>query len=388
MAGKLRVGIVGGGIGGLAAANAMLQRGLDVTVFEQARALGEVGAGVMTAPNAIRLLSRAGFGAEIERLGRRIQEGSQYRRMDGGVVGPIKLGDSAGEFGLYGMHRADLLSILAAGLPESMIRTGHRCTGFRQGVAGATVTFENGAEFEADVVIAADGIHSRLQQEVVEPGEPEFSGLVAYRGLVPADTLPGWRTDVHMVWMGEGKHFMVFPVRGGKLLNFVGFLPSDQPAKESWSGRGDAAALASAFAGWDPLIGQLLAQVEEPFWWGLFDREPLEKWTSGRLALTGDAAHAMLPHLGQGANQSIEDAFALAARLAEATPETAPQALKAYEAIRRPRAIKVQLASRVNGRRYDSQYEDLNVRDAEIANAAQLRSWLYDYDLDKELAAL
>lgn len=387
MSERLSVAVVGGGIGGLSAANALVRHGVDVTVFEQAAQLGEVGAGVMTTPNSIRLLSRMGFGAEIERLGVRITDESAYMRLDGSKVGPIKTGDTSGEYGVHGMHRADLLSILASGLPGDVVRAGHQCVGFSQDAEKARLFFANGAEFEADAVVAADGIHSRLQREAVEPAEPVFSGMVAYRGLVAADRVPGWRRDVHLVWMGEGKHFMVFPVRSGTLLNFVGFLPSDYPARESWSGRGDAAALAAAFAGWDPRIETLLAQVENPFWWGLFDREPLPRWTNGRLGLLGDAAHAMLPHLGQGVNQSIEDGVALASLLAASDRTAVPSALAAYESLRRPRAVKVQLGSRANGRRYDSQYTDLAKRDAEIADAATLRAWLYDYDVEKDLAA-
>lgn len=384
---RLNVAIIGGGIGGLAAANALVRSGVDVTVFEQAAQLGEVGAGVMITPNSVRLFDRMGMAADLERMGGRIREGSSYLRMDGTPVGPISLGDSAGEWGIYGMHRADLLGLLADRLPEGVVRTGHRCTGFAQDADGARVTFADGNEFAADVVVAADGIHSVLREDVVEPAQPVFSGMVAYRGLVAADRLPDWRRDVHLVWMGEGKHFMVFPVRGGTLLNFVGFLPSDFPAEESWSGHGDADALAKAFAGWDPRLENLLAQVEDPFWWGLFDREPLERWTSGRLALLGDAAHAMLPHLGQGANQAVEDGVALAALLGRADRTTAADALRAYEELRRPRAVKVQLGARANGRRYDSQYDDLTVRDAEIADAGSLRAWLYDYDVERELAA-
>lgn len=388
MGDRLRVAIVGGGIGGLAAANALVRRGAEVTVFEQAAELGEVGAGVMITPNSIRLLARMGFGPDVARLGVKIGEESAYLRMDGSKVGAIRTGDTAGEHGVYGMHRADLLAILTEGLPAGVVRAGHRCQDFSQGANGARLRFENGNEFEADVVVGADGLHSRLQREVVKPAEPVFSGMVAYRGLVVADRLPAWRRDAHLVWMGEGKHFMVFPVRGGSLLNFVAFLPSNHAAEESWSGHGDAKVLAAAFAGWDPRVEDLLTQVENPFWWGLFDREPLTRWTNGRLALLGDAAHAMLPHLGQGANQSIEDAVGLAAILAASRRVEVSTALAAYETLRRPRAVSVQIGSRANGQRYDSQYDDLGRRDAEIRDAATMRAWLYDYDVEEEAARL
>jgi salicylate hydroxylase len=385
MAKRLKVAIVGGGIGGLSTANAMVRDGHEVHVFEQAKQLGEVGAGVMIAPNSVRLLERLGFRNGLERLGGRIAEGSSYRRMDGSVVGPVMTSDSSGENGAYGMHRADLLNMLADHLPESTVNTGHKCVGIEQDPDMARLTFENGRTVEADVVVAADGIHSQLRERAVEPTPPVFSGMVAYRGLVSRDQLPSWRNDVHMVWMGEGKHFMVFPVRGGEMLNFVGFLPSGYPAEESWAGKGDVNELVKAFAGWDPLVTQLIGQVKNPFWWGLFDREPLERWTFGRLVLLGDAAHAMLPHLGQGANQAIEDGVALSALLSQVDPALVSEALARYEQVRKPRATKVQLGSRANGNRYDSRYDDLAQRDAEIANAADFRKWLYDYDVEKHL---
>jgi salicylate hydroxylase len=387
MAERLKIAIIGGGIGGLSAANAMVRDGHDVHVFEQAPELGEVGAGVMIAPNSVRLFERLGLRSDLERLGGRVTEGS-YRRMDGSVVGPVMTSDSSGKNGAFGMHRADLLDMLADHLPDSTVSTGHKCVGIEQGSEVARLSFENGREFEADVVVAADGIHSRLREKVVEPKPPVFSGMVAYRGLVSRDLLPGWRGDVHLVWMGEGKHFMVFPVRGGNVLNFVGFLPSDYPAEESWGGKGDVNQLAKAFAGWDPLVTQLIDQVKDPFWWGLFDRDPLERWTSGRLVLLGDAAHAMLPHLGQGANQAVEDGVALSALLSRADRASAPEALMRYERLRKPRTTQVQLGARANGHRYDSRYDDLTQRDAEIADAGDFRTWLYDYDVENDLATL
>jgi len=183
--------------------------------------------------------------------------------------------------------------------------------------------------------------------------------------------------------MGHGKHFMVFPVRSGTLLNYVGFVPLDIETVESWSAIGDRDQLADSFAGWDPQIGKLLDKVETCFWWGLFDRRPLRTWCNGRLTLLGDAAHPMLPHLGQGANQAIEDGVALAVLLQGRSAAEAPAALRAYEALRRPRASMVQSESRKNGMRYDSQYSSLEKRDEEIRNIAALRLSLYDYDVER-----
>jgi salicylate hydroxylase len=214
-----------------------------------------------------------------------------------------------------------------------------------------------------------------------------FSGSVAYRGLVAHERIPDWPTDSWMMWLGKAKHFLTFPVRAGKLINYVGFVPADAEMKESWSAPGDPDVLRREFAGWDPRIESLLQQVELTFRWALYDREPLPTWTNGRLTLLGDAAHPMLPHLGQGANQSIEDGMALATILAGTERRSAPAALLAYERLRRERVAAVQRGARENGLRYDSFYADLAVRDAEIAAHAEFRRKLYDHDVVPEAKA-
>ncbi len=379
---KLRAAVIGGGMGGLAAANAMMQRGLDVTVFEQAAALGEVGAGIFVYPNSLRQLERMGFGEALAKVGAKVGPGSHYNRMDGSIVGNITTTDSAGWNGMYGMHRADILNALAAALPPGAVRTGHRAVDFSQTADKATVRFANGETFEVDLVVAADGINSVLQPFVVEPSAPEYSGFRAYRGLVSRDRLESWPDQTHQVWMGEGKHFMVFPVRSGTLLNSVGFVPTPHETIESWSAIGDRDELAASFADWDPRITNLLSKVESCFWWGLFDRRPLENWTNGRLTLLGDAAHAMLPHLGQGANQAVEDAVALGVFLEGRSNDEVPAMLRAYDNLRRPRASMVQTEARQNGRRYDTLYDSVEQRDAEIRDSAAFRRSLYDYDIE------
>lgn len=382
-----RVAIVGGGIGGLFAANALTAQGLQASVYEQAPAIGEVGAGVFLTPNSVRHLQRIGLAPAVEKWGARVGRDSRYFRHDGAPIAPVQVTDSSGWNATFGMHRADIVDILAAALPPGTVHAAHRCSGFEQDGDAARVSFANGTVAEADIVIAADGIHSELRPHVFPPSRPVFHGSVAYRGLVPHERLPDWPTDRWQMWLGQGRHFLTFPVRAGTLINYVGFVPTDEQMKESWSAPGDPDVLRQEFAGWDPRIGQVLSEVRQTFRWALYDREPLPVWTKGRLSLLGDAAHPMLPHLGQGANQSIEDGMALATILGRADRAAAPLALVAYERLRRERVAQVQRGARENGMRYDSAYSDLGVRDAEIAAHAEFRKRLYDYDVVPEAEA-
>jgi salicylate hydroxylase len=387
VASRPNVVVVGGGIGGLFAANALIAQGLRVSVYEQAPALGEVGAGVFLTPNSVRQLQRVGLGPAVEKWGARVGPGSQYFRHDGAPIAPVQVTDSSGWNATFGMHRADLVDFLAAALPRDTVHTGHSATAFEQIGEVARVTFANGTVVEGDIVIAADGIHSELRQYVAPPSRTVFHGSAAYRGLVPHEHVPRWPTNAWLMWLGKGKHFLSFPVRAGKFVNYVGFVTADEEMKESWSAPGDPDVLRAEFAGWDPRIESLLSQVRATFRWALYDREPLPTWTKGRLTLLGDAAHPMLPHLGQGANQSIEDGMALATILVRADRATAPAALVAYERLRRARVANVQRGARENGMRYDSLYADLGVRDAEIAAHAAFRKTLYDHDVVPEAQA-
>jgi salicylate hydroxylase len=384
--------IVGGGIGGLFVANALVTYGLPVSVYEQAPALGEVGAGVYITPNSVRHLQRVGLGPAVDTWGAKVgKKNSRYYHHDGSLIAPVQVTDSTGWNATYGMHRADLVEMLAKALPAGVVHTGYQCTGFERNGGTARVTFANGKTAEGDVVIGADGIHSVLRPHVFPPPRPVFSGTVAYRGYVQTERVSDWPAVAWEMWLGQGKHFLTYPMRAGSLINFVGFVPADDKMKEgfkeSWSAPGDPEALRREFAAWDPRIGALLRQVEKTFRSALHDRDPSPCWTRGRLTLLGDAAHAMLPHLGQGANQSIEDGMALATILSNASRETVPGALLAYERLRRERAASVQSGARANGLRYDSFHSDLNVRDAEITAHAEFRKRLYDHDVVSEARA-
>jgi len=377
----MRIVIVGGGIGGLFAANALIACGLDVSVYEQAPALGEVGAGVYITPNAVRQLERVGLGSAVEKWGARVGPKSHYFRHDGSPIAPVQVTDASGWNASFGMHRADLVDFLAAALPAGVVRCAHRATSFEQTGGVARVRFANGASAEGDVVVGADGIHSALRPYVSPPSKPVFHGTICYRGLVSRERLPGWPMDRWQMWAGPKKHFLVFPVRHGEMVNYVGFVPTDEEMRESWSASGDPDMLRREFEGWDPRIAHVLQQVDKCFRWALYDREPLPGWSRGRLTLLGDAAHAMLPHLGQGANQSIEDGMALATILSRADHAAVPAALLAYERLRRERVAQVQLGARQHGLRVDSMVADLAVRDAELAAHAEFRKQLYSYDV-------
>ena len=378
---RLNIAIVGGGIGGLFAANALLARGMRVAVYEQAATIGEIGAGVYVTPNAVRHLRSVGLGGAVERRGARVGAESAYFHHDGAFIAPVQVTDAAGWNACFGMHRADYVALLAAPLPAGIIRTGHRAVGFEQAADVARVHFANGAVAEADVVIGADGIHSELRPHVFPPSKPIFHGTISYRGLVPRERLPAWPMDRWQMWAGPAKHFLVFPVRGGTLVNYVGFVPADEEMKESWSAPGDPEVLRREFQGWDARVGEVLEQVDRTFRWALYDREPLPTWTRGRLGLLGDAAHPMLPHLGQGANQAIEDGMALATILARADAASAPRCLLAYERLRRERVAEVQLGARRHGLRVDSMVDDLRKRDADLVAHAEFRKQLYSYDV-------
>jgi salicylate hydroxylase len=381
MASSPTVAIIGGGIGGLFAANALIANGIPVSVHEQASALGEVGAGVFVTPNAVRQLERVGLLPAVEKWGARVGPGSSYFRHDGTPIAPVQVADANGWNACFGMHRADFVELLAGKLPTGIVRTGHRAVGFEQDGDVARVRFANGETVEADVVVGADGIHSELRPFVFPPSTPVFHGTISYRGLIPLERLPGWPTERWEMWAGPARHFLVFPVRHGTMVNYVGFVPTDREMKESWSAPGDPAVLRREFEGWDARIGEVLKQVDKTFRWALYDREPLPGWSKGRLTLLGDAAHPMLPHLGQGANQSIEDGMALATILAQTDSSGVPAALLAYEKLRRERVAEVQLGARKQGLRVDSASGDLRTRDAELAAQAEFRKHLYTYDV-------
>lgn len=386
---SLRVAIVGGGIGGLAAALFLRRVGITATVYEQSSQLRETGAGIVVPPNMARLLDALGLSAALKQVAVPLQAAWEFRRwQDSSVLFVQPMGELCQQ--LYGapcyvVHRAELLALLQAALPPEQVRLDHRCTAITPHEDGVQISFAHdpGAAVQADALIGADGIHS-VVRPLIEADDARFSGLCAFRCLVSADLAPGLALrPVQTLWLGPGRHLVHYPVSVGKLVNIVAIVPAGDWRSESWTEAGEVADMQAHFLGWHPDVQQLLASATQTRRWALLDRSPLGRWSMGRVSLLGDAAHAMLPFFAQGAAQAFEDAAVLADCLRQATPASAPQALQAYEARRRPRASQVQEMSRGRELRnhLDDGPEQLE-RDAAFARADPLRdsAWLYGHD--------
>jgi salicylate hydroxylase len=310
MSGK-SIAVVGGGIGGVSAALNLLRAGFDVHVYEQSRALREVGAGINVTPNATRVIYGLGLGDKLAGLGVMPIAVHQQRWDDGRTLLRTPLGTEIERyfgFPQYQSHRADVLNMLVGALPPDRMHLGHRLTGFSERADKIEAQFENGVRATADALIGADGIHSMVQRQLFGATPPRFTGCAAFRGLVPAEKLKHLDLEVVLqVTMGPGKHFVRYFVASMRYVNFVALIDQDTWAKESWTDRGDVNEARAAFAGWHKDVSGVLDAVEETFIWGLFDRAPLARWSVGRVTLLGDACHPMLPFVAQCAAQAMED---------------------------------------------------------------------------------
>jgi salicylate hydroxylase len=347
--------IAGGGIAGVAAALGFVRAGWSATVFEQAAALGEVGAGLQLSPNACKVLGRLGVLPDI----RARANAPEAAEMRDGVTGELiyraaLAADAEARWGAPYLHilRADLLDVLAGAASKAGVglELGKTAVGAVSRTDSAALHLREGTAREGDVVVGADGIRSALRTVMGPAEEPRFTGQVAWRGLVPAGALPREAVGPTVtVWVGAGRHVVTYPVRGGRLVNFVAVLERAEWAEEGWSAPGDPGELRAAFADWAAPVTAVLEAVGDCFLWGLFDRPEQVRWTRERIALIGDAAHPMLPFLAQGAAMALEDGAALVRRVAGANTGI-PAALAAYEEERWPRIARVLQRSRANGR--------------------------------------
>jgi salicylate hydroxylase len=384
----MRISVIGGGIGGLAAALQLLKAGLDVHVYEQAERIGEIGAGIQISPNASRLLLRLNLGTAMDRVGIRPHAVHQRRWDDGRTLQLAPIGPEVeATFGApyYHFHRGNLVSLLAEALPQERLHVGHKLVALDQNRESVIARFDNGAMAEADLLVGADGIHSRVRGLVFGPEKPRFTGCVAWRALVPAERIRHLEVEtVSHNWMGPGGHVVHYWVSAGRMMNVVCVVEHGDWTKESWTDKGEVSDVLARYEGWHPTVRGLISAFPETFIWALHDRAELPRWSAGRVALLGDACHPMLPMMAQGAAQAIEDGAALASLL-KAMPDDIAGALARYEALRKPRATRLQQASAANRTRFHLPDGDAQrARDEALATSGDRSianiGWLYAHD--------
>jgi salicylate hydroxylase len=385
----LRVVIIGAGIGGLAAACALHQRGFEVAIFERAEKLEEVGAGLQIGPNGVRVLRALGLGEALRRNAFEPTDMVSLKWDDASLRfrEPMR-GYYLEKFGVPYMtaHRADIHAMLREAVDEVPLRLCAHCVGADTVNGMAVAGFADGTQVEVDIVIAADGIRSTIRAQRFGADAPRFTGMMAWRAMVPMDCVPtrvgpggsvALARGEYIGWIGPNGHVITYPIGGaGDTLNIFGGHYTHEWVEESWSAPSSRDELIAAKAGWNEALLGMFAHVEHLFKWGIYDRDPLPQWTSGRVTLLGDAAHPTMPTLAQGANMAIEDGYVLASALAQ--HDDVDAALATYVAARQPRTARVTLQSR-----------------QQFANNRKVppppfldRSWIFSFDVTREESAL
>jgi salicylate hydroxylase len=388
MAPSCRMAIVGGGLAGLAAANALKVFGIAADVFETAPALGEIGAAVNTSPQAVKALQAIGLGDKIAEVGHR-SPGIYTRNMQSGEF--LEFNDrfkAAARYGApyYSFHRADLLDALASGLDRSAIHLGHRLTAIAEHSDRVELVFENGARVEAEFVIGADGIRSVIRQALYGSDNPTYTGQMVWRSLLNAADVPAEVLEPtgHTQWVGPGRHFIAYHIRAGRLVNIVTQQDTDKWVEEGWSTRGDVEEMRLSFPDPEPRLAKLLSLVTECSKWGLFTRPLTQNWGRRRIQLIGDAAHAMLPNAGQGACQAFEDAYILGRWLGASRDPV--EGFANFRRVRIPRVHGVQRLSLANAR--FKHMDDAAAQKASIASGQGSvhgsSEWVWEYDPVRE----
>lgn len=394
---RMKVLVVGGGIGGITCMLALRQRGVDAQLFEQAAAFGQVGAGIQVSSNAARILLKLGLGPALKKVAT-YPEARDYRGWDTGErLYYTQLGQKAeAHFGspYYAAHRAELLDVLLSELDEYGVRLGSRVEYVYQDDRGVSLTLADGTTAQGDILVGADGIHSTVRAQLLGKESPRYTGNVAWRGLVPAERVAHLNLgSVVGVWMGPNRSIVQYYVSAGRTFNWIGISRSPQPARESWLAEGRIEDALAEYDGWHLTIRTIIAATPKVLRQALYDREPLPDWQVGRIVLLGDAAHPMLPFYAQGGAQSIEDAYVLAGCIAEGQDRPLA-ALARFVKMRLPRTAWMQGLARREEELYQSNdAATIKARNArmrvsrtpETATFPPEQEQLYGYDADTEL---
>lgn len=382
MESQLNVAVIGAGIGGLAAALALQRAGCRVRVYEQSATLGEVGAGLSISPNGALGLHALGVFAEFREHAYAPDEQAVRHYRTARVLAHVPRGERLQQqYGerYYVIHRADLHSVLATAVrnndPDAIV-TGQRFVELEQDAEQVCARFEDGKSTEVDMLLGADGVRSRVRSNLFGAEDVRFTGFVAWRGLVPMERVPMEALDPpSQIFIGPGHLINRYPVSGGKLLNFVAFAERSGWEEEGWSIPASVAELRAEFDGWHPWVTRIIEAVPEEhlFKWALCARSALMRWVRGNAALLGDAAHPLLPYLGQGAVMAIEDAVLLG-RAVQAGADV-NQSLARYEAARVGRARFVVERSLLQVPRFHSDDPDAFRHDVPVDEALGLFSY-------------
>jgi 2-polyprenyl-6-methoxyphenol hydroxylase-like FAD-dependent oxidoreductase len=366
---KLSIAVVGAGMGGLSAAATLRHFGMDVQVYEQAPRFARIGAGIQMMPNSMRVLRQIGIEQRLR--GVSFAPHSHLNRVwdTGEVTRELPMPED-----LYGapylcMHRGDLHDALLSALPAEIIHLDKKLIGLDQSVGQVTLTFADGSRAHADAVVGADGVHSVARDIIIGPDVPLHKGRIAYRGVFPSALMNG--TDIgpsRTKWWGIDRHIVIYYTnKACSELYFVTSVP--EPAEwvtsESWSAKGDVKELRQAYAGFHPDVRAVLDACPDCHKWAILEREPLLRWSVGRVVLLGDACHPMTPYMAQGAATAIEDAATLARCLDETDGEDIEGSFQRYEAHRKPRTSLIQAISSAN---------------TWMKEGSSDTGWLYGYD--------
>jgi salicylate hydroxylase len=391
-----KIAIIGGGLGGSAAALALHLRGIEAEVYEKAPEIGEIGAGINLSPNALKAFRSLGVEDAAIAIGYQAPDQVVRSYRSGRIIArQQRSGNILERYGaeFLSIHRADLLDIFSGALPQKRVHLNADCIGTETRGDVAAARFADGSEIEADMVIGADGIHSAVRDSLFGHIEPTFTGCICWRGMAPAETVSHLSNAGDMTaWWGPHGHVVHYPVRRGELINFVAHIDSDGWTEESWTYEVDRAELMETYARWNESLLRLIESSDRYYKWALYDRAPLESWGKGRVTLLGDSAHPMLPYLGQGACMAVEDGIVLAEAV-KRSPEDLDLALADYEHLRKPRSTRAQLGSRHRAKQNHLASSIARLK-RDIGMALRSRfgkdksptraDWLYDYDASTE----